>query len=90
MLSRRRCVLPAFEERVVHVITAKPVVGPRRSPPQALVLNDRVARNELLLAAIVFKPLVRPQPDTVAIPFHFTTAIASAAARAIALVFRAL
>ena len=72
------------------VVAAKPVVGPGGSSPQALILDDRRVLQQRLLAAVVFQPLVGAQPDAIAVAIHLAAAFARAAARTVALVFRAL
>src|SRR5688572_14558388 len=72
------------------MVAPQPGVGPRRSPAQALVLNNGRVREHALLRAVVFEPLVRAQPDAVAVAVDFAPSVARAAARTVALVFRAL
>lgn len=72
------------------MIPTEPRVGPRRRAAEALVLHHGDMRQQRGLAAVVFEPLIRPQPDAVAIAVHFAPPIARAAARTVALVFRAL
>jgi hypothetical protein len=55
-----------------------------------LILHDRRVRGKLVFATIVFQPLVSAEPDAVAVSINLTPPVARAAARAVALVFRAL
>src|SRR5476649_655065 len=72
------------------MVAAEPVVGPRRGAAEALVLDDGRVGKEFGFATVVLQPLVGTQPDAVAVAVDLAAAVARAAARAIALVLRAL
>src|SRR5262249_3699680 len=69
---------------------SEPEVRPRGSSAQSLVLNHRCVLQQILLAVLMLESFVCAQPDAIAVAFHFTTAVARAAAWAVPLVLRAL
>src|SRR5581483_6011768 len=72
------------------MITAKPEICPSGSAAQPLILNDGRVLQQIVLATLVLQPFVSAQPDAIPKPIHFALSLSRAAARAIALVFRAL
>ena len=72
-----------------RVITAEPAVGPGGRAAQSLVLHHKHVLQQVLFPAFVLQVFVGAQPDAIAIAVHFAAAFARAAARAVALVFRA-
>ena len=72
------------------MVPPKPIIRPGGSSAQSLILDDGRMIQQFLLLAIVLQPLVSAQPDAIAVAVHLATAFARAAARTVALVFRAL